>query len=125
MVGTGRGARDEGPETGTNPNREATDNMLRKLFIWLIIGVIVAAIAYGYMTYAVVALYDEDTPKVTYMYLVEKPERSGSFFFNHINKDMVEKELAILKARGEKVPWHLKYDDVVNRSVYVLTLDNR
>jgi hypothetical protein len=99
--------------------------MLRKLGLYAILAVIIAAVAYGWLNYAIVGLYDKDTPKVTYLFVVPKPERDTTLFYNHIDENMVTSELRKLKDRNRPVPWHLDYDYVVNRSIYHFTLDSR
>ena len=99
--------------------------MVRRLTIWFFVLAILAAVAYGWLTYSVVALYDPNTPKVTYLFIVEKPVRGLDFFYNHVDKSMVEKQVAGYKRRGGEMPWHMDYNWVVNSAVYYFTMDNR
>ena len=99
--------------------------MLRKLIIWFIVGSVVAAGIFGYTHYAVVGFYDPDTPKVTYLYLVQKPEKSFSFFYNHIDKQAVEREVHRLRTQGRLIPWDLDGNWLINNTIYTVTLDNR
>lgn len=99
--------------------------MLRKLVLWGILLAIIGAAVYGWLSYAVIALYEPETPKVTYMFVVAKPERDIEFFYNHIDKSEVEKEVTRLRNTNQRVPWHLDYNWVLNNSVYQMTFDNR
>jgi hypothetical protein len=98
---------------------------MRKVIIWLIVLAIIAGAVYGWMTYSVVGLYEPETPKVTYLFIVEKPERGFDFFYNHIDKARTEKLVANYKRRNDDLPWHMDYNWVVNNSVYFFTMDNR
>jgi hypothetical protein len=99
--------------------------MLRKFILYLILAIVIAAIGYGVMTYAIVGLYEPSTPKVSYVFIVEKPQRGWEVFFNHIDKRAVENEVKKLRDKGQPVPWHLDYNYGVNNSVYQITMDNR
>ena len=99
--------------------------MLRKLSIILIFGVIIAGAVYGYMNYGIVGLYDLNSPKVSHLYLVEKPVRSFDFLFNHINQAIAKKEMAQIQITGRPIPWHMQHDWVTANSLYEFTLDNR
>ena len=99
--------------------------MFRKLFIWGLLLAIVAGIGYVYLFYAVVALYEPATPKVTYLIFVKKPERDTTFFYNHIEKSSFEKDVANYKRVYNAVPWHMDYDKLINGSIYMITMDNR
>lgn len=99
--------------------------MLRKLFIYLFLGAIVAGIAYGYLYYGVVGIYEPGQPKITYLCLVEKPAREVSFFYNHIDERMTKREIEVLKNTNRPIPWHLNYTWVINNAIYIHTMDNR
>lgn len=99
--------------------------MVRRIVIWLIVLGIIGGAVYGYMTYAVVGLYEPSTPKVTYLFIVEKPVRGFDFFYNHIDRTQLEKDVARYKQRNEDLPWHMNYNWVVNNAVYFFTMDNR
>ncbi|MEW6267320.1 MAG: hypothetical protein AB1641_29965 [Thermodesulfobacteriota bacterium] len=99
--------------------------MVRKLVIYAILLALVGGVAYGYLSYAVVALYEPTTPKVTYLFLVPKPYREAGFFYNNIDKKEMEQELKRLRTTNQPIPWHMDYDWVVNNSVYQITMDNR
>ena len=99
--------------------------MVRKITIWLMAAAVVDAIAYGYLFYAVVALYDMDTPKVTYLFVIKKPERDIGFFYNHIDRHETEKEIRKFTRNGKGVPWHMDYEYVELNALYVMTMDNR
>lgn len=99
--------------------------MLRKLSIMLIFGVIIAGAVYGWMNYAIVGLFDPDSPKVAHLYLVEKPERSYDFLYNHINQAVAKKEIAQMQATGQPIPWHMQHEWVTGNSIYEFTMDNR
>ena len=99
--------------------------MLRRLTLWGILAIIVGGLVYGYLYFAVVGLYEPSTPKVSYLIFIKKPERSSTFFFNHVDKKDTEKERYLLEYRHQPVPWHLDYDWVINHAIYTLTLDNR
>ena len=99
--------------------------MLRKFFIFLIFGSIIGALVYGYLYYGLVALYDTQTPKVTHLYLVKKPEKDTTFFYNHIDKKSFNREIKRLQKTSGHLPWHLKYEWVVSNQIYEMTLDNR
>ncbi|MFH1136979.1 MAG: hypothetical protein V1816_12970 [Pseudomonadota bacterium] len=99
--------------------------MVRKLVLWLMLAAVVGGAAYGYLFYAVVALYDLDTPKVTYMFVIKKPARGTGFFYNHIDRQQTEKEVQRLLRSGLPVPWHMDYEFVELNAVYVMTMDNR
>lgn len=101
--------------------------MFRKIVIFLIFASMLGAIVYGLYTYAVVALFDRESPQVTYFCLVEKPkqERGFSVYFDHINPDKYDRLIAIYKDRKQPIPWHMFYDDIKDNAVYVLTLDHR
>lgn len=97
--------------------------MLRKLFIYAVLAGLIGAVVYGVRTYAVVALYDKETPKVTYLFVLPKPQQSFDFFFNHIDRREVEREIAQRQATNQPIPWHMNYEYVVNQSIYHFTLD--
>jgi hypothetical protein len=99
--------------------------MLRKLFWWGLALAIIGGLAYGYMYYAVVALYEPSTPKVTYLMLVKKPERDFTFFYNYIDKEVIERQVKNIKASGQQVPWHMDYEWLEAHSIYTITMDNR
>jgi len=99
--------------------------MLRKIILYLILLAVIGSIAYGWLNYAVVGLYDKESPKITHMYLIPKPERDTTFYFNHIDRPEVEQEIANLKEKGRPIPWHLDYNYVVSHSIYEYTFDLR
>jgi len=99
--------------------------MLRKALIYMIFLSIIGAAAYGWLNYAVVGLYDKESTKITHMYLLAKPERDTTFYFNHIDRPEVEKEIANLRERGRPSPWHMDYNYVVSHSIYKYTFDLR
>lgn len=99
--------------------------MLRKLFIWGFLGAIIAAVVYGYLNYAVIALFERDTPKVTYLFVVEKPEMGPDFFYNYFDQKAFDKEIRRLDRENIHIPWHMQYENIVADSVYHITMDNR
>ncbi len=98
--------------------------MLRKIILWGMLLGLVAAAAYGWMNYAVVALYDKETPKITHVFFLEKPYRDATFFYNYIDRREIEKQIQLLESRGDKIPWHLDYNYVVSNSIKSFTLDS-
>ena len=99
--------------------------MVRKISLWGLLLAFLGGIAYGYMHYAVIAFYEPDQPKITYLYLVKKPYRGFDFYYNYIDQKEVEKELVAYERKNLPPPWHLNSAWVVNNSVYNLKLDNR
>ena len=99
--------------------------MLRKLVLWGMFAAVVGAGVFGYLTYAVVGMYDQETVKITHLYFVTKPERGIGFFYNHINKGVVEKELRRLKVGNRAIPWHLDYEWIKGNTLYEYIMDNR
>lgn len=98
--------------------------MFRKLFIFLILGSIAAAIAYGYLYYGVVVIYTNN-PKISVVHLVEKPERSTEFFYSNINKGETEKKVRTYLQQGKDVPWYMVPEKVKERSIYQFIMDTR
>ncbi|MEW5724443.1 MAG: hypothetical protein AB1896_15135 [Thermodesulfobacteriota bacterium] len=100
--------------------------MLRKLFIYGLLLGILGLLVFGYMSYAVVALYEPGQPKISYLFFIPKPERNFDFpFFNYVDEDAAKKQVKKYEDKSLPVPWYLDYEWVVNHSVYHLTLDNR
>lgn len=91
---------------------------MRKAIFTLIILGILGALVYGYYTYALVALYDQETVKRTHFFLLKKPERGWTFYYNHMNRDEVEKEVAQLEYLRKPVPWHLDYKYVREHKIH-------
>ena len=99
--------------------------MLRKIVLWGFFLAIIAAIVYGYLHYAVVALYEPDTPKITYMVLLKKPSRGFDFFYNHIDKKTMENKIRGMRQRNQTIPWHMDYNYLMANEIYIHTFDNR
>ena len=98
--------------------------MFRKFSIFVVLGIIAGAIAYGYLYYGVVVIYTNN-PKISVFHVVEKPYRDTEFFFSHINKGETEKEVKNLRMKGQDVPWHMLPDEVERLSVYEFVMDTR
>ena len=100
--------------------------LLRKIFWWTLLLLVIAAAVYAYMTYTVIALWDPDSPKVSYLILLEKPQRDFStVFYNYIDKEMYEREVARYTKKNQEPPWYLDYDWTWNNEIYHFTMDNR
>jgi hypothetical protein len=99
--------------------------MVRQILLWGLLLAFLGGIVYGYMQYAVIAFYEQDQPKITYLYLVKKPNRGYNFYYNYIDQKEVEKDIQAYERRNIPPPWHMNSAWVVNNSIYNIKLDNR
>ena len=78
--------------------------MARKITLFLMLAALVGAVVYGWLFYGIVGLYDEEEPKISYIFITEKPEWDTGLFYNHVDKVIFDKEIKRLKRRQEALP---------------------
>lgn len=98
---------------------------MRKVILWLIVLALIGGIVYGWLHYAVVGLYDPEIKQVSHMYVAPKPEWSFDIYYEHLNRERLERDIAQLKATNKPIPWHMDYNYVLGSYVYDFTLDSR